>query len=124
METYELVCYALAPELSPEEAQAHTRAVLPDAPRPAPGIRLGILPLAAARHAQRELTAAGVICNYRPATPELYLSLAESRHTRRCQHRCLLSTFHRFEMSGFQRFSAWLTRPCESVTCLLQVPVG
>jgi len=41
-----------------------------------------------------------------------------------CQHRCLLSTFHRFEMSGFQRFSAWLTRPCESVTCLLQVPVG
>ncbi len=87
METYELVCYALAPELSPEEAQAHTRAVLPDAPRPAPGIRLGILPLAAARHAQRELTAAGVICNYRPATPELYLSLAESRHTRRCS-RC------------------------------------
>ncbi len=84
METYELVCYALAPELSPEEAHARARTVLPDAPRPAPGIRLGILPLAAARHAQRELTAAGVVCNYRPATPERHLSLAESRHTHRC----------------------------------------
>ncbi|BCX82746.1 hypothetical protein MIT9_P2332 [Methylomarinovum caldicuralii] len=82
MERYELICFSLRPGLTPEQARTLTASVLPGAPEPRPGVRLGVLAPEAARAAQRRLTRAGVICNYRPATatPDWQLAPEEQRH--------------------------------------------
>lgn len=48
--------------------------------------------------------------------PKLRRQTFETAIIERCQHQPQMSAFHRFEMSGFQRFCSWLTRPVTVVT--------
>ncbi len=84
MERHELICFSLDPRLSASDARALIREALGREIQPHPGARLAVLPLEAARKAQRTLTRGGVVCNHRPLPQKRDLRLSETAETRPC----------------------------------------